>query len=146
MWHYNYSSIIICTQISNSIIILSLKYVHYHKCHMITLQPMQCRTVFMWEKSYFAKHRLNSFKFPWNWDRNCSGIWRLMSVAFTGTVLALLASKVYLTGAMKGNGVWSRLMISYFGIGAITRLEFRDGWTNDTSEHCKNWTFTVSKT
>ena len=61
-----------------------------------------------------------------------------MSVAFTGTVLALLASNVYLTGAMKGHGVWSRLMINYFGIRAITRLEFRDGWTSDTSEHCKN--------
>jgi len=24
--------------------------------------------------------------------------------------------------------------------GAITKLGFHDGWTNDTSESCKNWT------
>ena len=41
---------------------------------------------------------------------------------------------------------------SFLVKGAITKLGFRDGWTKNTSEHCKNWTieldiklFTVSK-
>ena len=51
-------------------------------------------------------------------------IWRLSSMPFTGTVLAPLKSHVYILRVKWDNGIWSRFMISSFGIlCSTTKLE-----------------------
>ena len=56
---------------------------------------------------------------------NVTVIWPLSSVPFTGTVLVLNTSNVYLLGVTQDNGVWSRFMISPFRMLCLTtKLEF----------------------
>ena len=51
-------------------------------------------------------------------------IWRLSSMPFTGTVLALLTSNIYSPRVTQDNGTWSRLLISFFGmLCSTTKLE-----------------------